>query len=279
MAAETLGTGNAVFDALLTLSAPQARNAFDQVSGEVHASARGVILEDSHFPARRLAGAPARHGQRARGQRRRRRCRGRQAGPPAALLRELAHWGRAMGSWGHVNGDGNAATVKRDTSGFLMGADTRFGEEGRFGVMGGYSRSAFDVATATPRAPARTITSVRMPATVGAISALRTGVSYSWHDVSTSRSVAFPGFTDSLKADYKAGTTQAFAELGYRIKTERAELEPFASLAHVNVASDGFTERGGAAALASSGNSTGVTFSTLGLRASTNLAMEQRCQT
>ncbi len=26
-----------------------------------------------------------------------------------------------------------------------MGADTRFGDEGRFGLMGGYSRSTFDV--------------------------------------------------------------------------------------------------------------------------------------
>ncbi len=78
----------------------------------------------------------------------------------------------------------------------------------------------------------------------------------------------------SLQADYKAATTQAFAELGYRIKAGQAEFEPFANLAHVNVASDGFTERGGAAALSSAGNSSGVTFSTLGLRASTHFSLD-----
>jgi outer membrane autotransporter protein len=182
-----------------------------------------------------------------------------------------------MGSWGHVNGDGNAATVKRDTSGFLMGADTRFGEEGRLGVMGGYSRSAFDV---SDRNSSGNSENYHLGAYAGnrwGDLVLRTGITYSWHDVSTSRSVAFPGFSDSLKADYKAGTTQAFAELAYRLHTgmlsEQVALEPFASLANVNVSSDGFTERGGAAALSSAGNSSGVTFSTLGLRASTKVAM------
>jgi fibronectin-binding autotransporter adhesin len=198
-------------------------------------------------------------------------------GKPTRLLpsvRDLAYWARAMGSWGHTDGDGNAATVKRDTSGFLMGADTRFGEQGRFGLMGGYSRSAFDV---SDRNSSGSSENYHLGAYAGSRFgdlALRTGVSYSWHDVSTSRGVAFPGFSDSLKADYKANTTQAFAELDYRIKTERTELEPFANLALVNVSSDGFTERGGPAALTSSGNSSGVTFSTVGLRASTSFAMD-----
>jgi fibronectin-binding autotransporter adhesin len=103
--------------------------------------------------------------------------------------------------------------------------------------------------------------------------ALRSGLSYSWHDVSTRRSVNFAGFSDQLNADYKANTTQAFAELGYRIKTEQADLEPFANLAHVSVRSDGFTERGGAAALTSSGATSDVTFATLGLRAARKFTM------
>jgi outer membrane autotransporter protein len=266
------GSGNALYNAVLGLSAAQARNAFQQLSGEVHASARGVVMEDSHFSRdaslERLRALDsevvANDG-------------GADDGSKAGLLpsvRDLAYWARAMGSWGHTDGDGNAATVKRDTSGFLMGADTRFGEEGRFGLMGGYSRSAFDV---TDRNASGSSDNYHLGAYAGSRFgdlALRTGVSYSWHDVSTSRAVAFPGFTDSLKADYKANTTQAFAELGYRIKTERAELEPFVNLAHVNVSSDGFTERGGLAALTGAGDSSGTTFSTVGLRASTNFALD-----
>jgi outer membrane autotransporter protein len=267
---QSLGAG-AVYNAVLGLSAAQARNAFQQLSGEVHASARSVQVQDSHFmrdaSLERLRALDseviANDG-------------GADDEGKARLLpsvRDLAYWARAMGSWGHLDGTGGAATVNRDTSGFLMGADTRFGEEGRFGLTGGYSRSSFDV---TDRSSSGSSDNYHLGAYAGnrwGDLALRTGISYSWHDVSTSRVVAFPGFIDSLKADYKAGTTQAFAELGYRIKTEKAEFEPFANLAHVNVSSDGFTERGGAAALTSAGSSDGVTFSTLGLRASTKVAM------
>jgi outer membrane autotransporter protein len=272
--AESLGSGLLYNAILMSPSDQAARIAFDQLSGEVHASARGVQLQDSHFvrdaSLERLRAMDSERVANDGGA-------DPEDGKPTRLLpsvRDLAYWARAMGSWGHTDGDGNAATVKRDTSGFLMGADTRFGEQGRFGLMGGYSRSAFDV---SDRNSSGSSENYHLGAYAGSRFgdlALRTGVSYSWHDVSTSRAVAFPGFSDSLKADYKAATTQAFAELGYRIKTERAELEPFANLALVNVSSDGFTERGGPAALTSAGNSSGVTFSTVGLRASTSFAMD-----
>ncbi len=175
-----------------------------------------------------------------------------------------------MGSWGTMDGNG-AASVKRDSAGFMMGADTRVGEEGRFGLMGGYGRSNFDVSTRSASGSSKNYTVGAYGGSRWGELALRGGVAYTWQDVSTRRSVAFPGFIDSLQADYKASTTQVFAELGYRIKTEKSELEPFVNLSHVNAASDGFTERGGAASLTSAGNSSGVTFSTLGLRASRNL--------
>ncbi|WP_164133698.1 hypothetical protein, partial [Stenotrophomonas maltophilia] len=41
--------GNLVYNAVLNLSAPQAQYAFAQLSGEVHASARTVMIEDSRF--------------------------------------------------------------------------------------------------------------------------------------------------------------------------------------------------------------------------------------
>jgi outer membrane autotransporter protein len=100
-------------------------------------------------------------------------------------------------------------------------------------------------------------------------SGLRFGAAYSLHDIETARSVAFPGFAESLTADYDAETAQAFGELGYRIDTAGASFEPFAGAAYVNLHTDGFTEEGGAAALTSSGTNTGVAFTTLGVRAST----------
>ncbi|WFP61210.1 autotransporter-associated beta strand repeat-containing protein [Mesorhizobium sp. WSM4904] len=48
--AESLGQGNAVYDAIAGLpDSETARAAFDQLSGEVHASIKGAMLEDSRF--------------------------------------------------------------------------------------------------------------------------------------------------------------------------------------------------------------------------------------
>lgn len=95
----------------------------------------------------------------------------------------------------------------------------------------------------------------------------RTGAAYSWHDIDTSRGINIPGFSDSLSADYRAGTFQALGELGYGMDIGNGlRFEPFANLAHVSLHTDGFSETGGEAALNGHDTSTDVTFTTLGLR-------------
>ena len=101
----------------------------------------------------------------------------------------------------------------------------------------------------------------------------RAGAAYTWHDISTSRLVAFPGFADNLRADYNAGTTQVFGELGYRYDVNRLALEPFANLAYINLRTGRFTEQGGLAALTSASSSNDTAFTTLGVRASTNFML------
>src|SRR3546814_15265796 len=61
----------------------------------------------------------------------------------------------------------------------------------------------------------------------------------------------------------------AFGEMGYAFDLDRAQIEPFANLAHVRVRSDAFGETGGDARLSGGKAATDVTFSTLGLRAAT----------
>ncbi|MFX5812902.1 autotransporter domain-containing protein, partial [Acinetobacter baumannii] len=90
-----------------------------------------------------------------------------------------------------------------------------------------------------------------------------------------SRTVAFAGFADSLKGGYKAATAQAFGELGYGIALGATPIgklafEPFANLAYVNLTTGAFGETGGAAALTARGDASGVTFTTLGLRAASS---------
>jgi outer membrane autotransporter protein len=250
--AESLGSSHPVWEAVVRRDAATARNAFDQLSGEVHASARGAMLEDSRFvreaSIQRLQGA-------------------------AGGANAAGAWARAFGSWGAWDGDGNAAKLKRSIGGVFFGADAPIAGNARLGAVAGYSRASFDV---DDRHSSGSRDDYHLGVYGGAAwgdLAVRSGAAYTRHEISTSRSVAFPGFSDSLHADYSAATTQAFGELGYGIQAGGVNLEPFANLAYVNLRTNGFTERGGAAALASGAASANTTFATLGLHASTNLQL------
>lgn len=75
------------------------------------------------------------------------------------------------------------------------------------------------------------------------------------------------------KADYDAGTAQAFVEAGYRVDTGRVAFEPFAGVAYVRTSTEGFAETGGSAALTSTGATNDATLTTLGLRATTDFTL------
>jgi outer membrane autotransporter protein len=59
--------------------------------------------------------------------------------------------------------------------------------------------------------------------------------------------------------------------LGFGVQAGAVALMPFANLAYVHLSTGSFAEQGGAAALTARSGSTGTTFSTLGLHASTRL--------
>jgi len=281
---ESLGTGSSVYGALVDLSADQARDALDQLAGAAHASAKGMLLEGSAFVRDAIdsrlrsvsgdAGAPAPRllaygygGTVA------------DSGPLAAIggtsapadTGRFAAWGSTFGSWGATDGDGNAAGLHRSTGGFLAGADGEVASHVRLGFLAGYSHDRFDVdgrdASGSSDNYHLGLYGGAQPGALG----VRAGVAYTWHDVSTRRAIAFPGFADRLTADYDADTFQAFGELGYRIDTAAASFEPFANLAYARLHTAGFTEQGGDAALSSPSQDTDTTFTTFGIRASTRL--------
>jgi fibronectin-binding autotransporter adhesin len=234
---------------VLGLDIAGARAAFDTVSGEIHASLRTTLFEDSRFPReavlRRLEGA---------------------AGSGSGA------WAEGFGSWGASNADGNAARLDRDSAGFVAGIDTALGENWRFGVAGGFSHHTLDL-------PAR-LSNSTVEQTHGLVYAggeygavrISFGAGYSHLSARTDRSAVFTGFTDRLRANYGGSIVQAFGELGYRIGLSGRAIEPFARVAVVRVATDGFTESGGAAALRVDGASETRTTTTLGLHFATPVA-------
>ncbi len=274
-AADKLGNKHAIYKAIVNLDKDAARKAFDALTGEVHASVGGMLVEDSRF----LAGAANDRIRAAFGD----------IGTAAALpvmaygpggpeiaeatTERMAFWGQAYGSWGNTGSDGNAADFGRTTGGFIGGLDAGIGDNLRLGAFAGYSNSSFD---ADDRASSGDSSAYHAGLFAGGqweAFGLRAGAAYSWTDIETSRTVAFHNFSDKLTASYDAGTTQVFGEASYRIERGDAIVEPFAALAYINVRTDGFTEKGGQAALTVSASTTETTFATLGVRASTDIAI------
>ena len=272
---ESLGMGNPLWNAIVQLSAPMARAAFDQLSGEVHASTKTALYEDSRLvrdgalsrlrsafgtsvatPSTAQVAAVDDAACSASTEM----C---QADPSSGI----AAWAQGFGSWGYTSGNGNAAGLSRSTGGVLVGIDAAVFEVARIGLFGGYSHTNFNVAD---RQSSGGSDNVHLGAYGGAQwgpIGVRAGLAYTWHNLSTSRSVAFPGFADSLRATYGASTFQLFGEAGYRFDVGPATFEPFANIAWMSLSTKSFNETGGAAALTSTGLTNNVTTTTVGLRA------------
>ena len=256
------------------LSAPEARGAFESLSGEMHASAKSALVTTSRFAR---DAAFERLGQTLD-----------EPGPMqvASLGYDyqdyqrdkaspgLTLWGQGIGNWSRLDRDDNAAALRTSTAGLLMGVDGAVGSRARIGLLAGYSRDEFNVRQRGSTGDSENIhLGVYGGARFDALS-LRAGLSYTWHDLATDRIVAFPGFSDRLRADYGGGTFQAFGELAWRYDAGSLLVEPFANIAHVRLRLDGFEERsqeagtGEAAALSAPKQAMETTFASLGLRGS-----------
>jgi outer membrane autotransporter protein len=284
---EALGMGNPMVNAALLLTPEQARAAFDSVSGEIHPSLHTLMLDESHLlrdailgrqrqdTTQGSAGTPTTGFADENDSALAYAKKTRKAKAPKWPIKTVAPaiaptygaWVQAYGNWTRLNGDGNAATLRATTGGAIGGFDVTLNHNWKFGFATGGSHSD---ARVDARRSAATIDTFHLAAygagSIGDI-LFRAGAAYSHHDVSTARTVAFPGFADFASARYGASTTQVFGEAAYRVVRSRLSAEAFADLAHVRIRSDGFTESGGPAALTAAQTDTSTTFTTLGVRA------------
>lgn len=272
---QSLGAGNSLFQDVLTIATEDAaRYALDRLSGELHASIKTGLMEESRF-IRDAVGDRLRIG----------------FGEAAATVTPIlayapggpeliststetaALWAEGFGAWGQWNSDGNAARFRQDDAGLMIGADGNLGDW-RVGLLAGNSRSGFVV---DDRASSGTANSYHVSlygGTQWGNVAFRSGLAHSWHNIETERSVVFPGVSEVLSAAYGAATTQAFGEVGYRFEpTPDAALEPFANLAFVRHGTNAFTESGGSTQLSAAAQAVNSTFATLGVRASQNFSI------
>ena len=265
-----------------------------QLSGEVHASTAGVLVDESLYPRSAVLGRlrQASYGGDASmaslsvggpqafagGEELSALAYGKspivtkapRMVPPASY--DVTFWAQGFGARGKFDGDGNATDVRRDLAGFFSGVDTRVGTGGRVGIATGYTGSKYAL---NGRGSGNVETGHLMGYggwSFGALN-LRAGGAVAWHTIDTNRSVAFPGFFDSLTANYNGRTGQIFGEAGYGFAFGNVAVEPFAGAAFVSLTTDAANERGGPAALAIAANSFDVGYSTLGIRAASMIPL------
>ncbi|MGH8055350.1 MAG: autotransporter domain-containing protein [Stenotrophomonas sp.] len=252
-AIENLGTGNDLYDVVVQLDEANAVSAFDQLSGEIHASVRAGVIQDGRF-VREAAIDRLRQSE----------------GAQDAANDVSSHgnaWGRMYGSWGRQDGDGNAARSKRSTGGIVVGGDRHF-DNWNVGLMAASSHSKLDVDARRSHAKVDSYQlGLYAGTTLGDAAELRSGVQFGRHSIETDRTITFTGVNERNRADYAASSVQAFSELGWKLPTRVIELEPFANLAYVGMTSESFREHAGISALSARKESTDTLFSTLGLRA------------
>lgn len=259
-----------VVQALLPASTAQASSALSQLSGEIHASTRSVLLQDSmlvHDAIMAHAGSAANPGSRV--------------------------WTRGLYHDADFEGD-TTAHFSRSTAGLLIGADYLLGENAfTAGWAVGYHRGKLDGQSAHARGEtnafhAAAYTGLRwaaedLPWTLPAAHSvgLRGGVSHSWHEIEMRRTVDLVG--EALGADYDATSMQVAVEADLRFRFEDNEVAPFIGASWLRLSSDGFVEEasdtqpvvlGETAALQSRSSSDNLAFATVGVRGSMALGQE-----
>ncbi len=225
----------------------QARTAFDQLSGELHATARGASAQDSRFVREAI-----------------------HAHTQGLADERMGLWFAGYGSWGNTRGDGNAQKVSREIGGFFIGYDLVKSDNLSLGVLAGYGTAVIDVDQNPAQLRGRATTDDLHLAGYAAFRAGKlvttAGLATMQRKMNTRRTAQFPGFSDSLSAEYDTNVTQAFAELALALPYKALALEPFAQAAYVSVTTDRFAERGGLARLRSEKATDGFFVTTLGAR-------------
>ncbi|MFT9386233.1 autotransporter-associated beta strand repeat-containing protein [Acetobacter sp.] len=267
---DTLPESNALVQGMESLDAAGARQSMNALSGEVYASARTALIQDSVYVRQaaldRLETADCQEGGMGGAIHTASLATGRK--DEGCLAGQAVLWGEAYGGLGHNNGDGNAASMHHSTTGFIMGLDTPI-MDGRWRVGGlfSYGRSMFDIGSGRGSSGhSNNITVGGYAGTHWGALSLKLGAAYTWNMLSLQRNVAFSDYSSRQSSSYSGGTVQAFGELGYRFHTTYGTVEPFGHVAYVNLATNGYQEEGGAAALQGRGMNTGVTFSTFGVK-------------
>ena len=261
-AVEALRSGNPLYDAVVGQSVSGARQAFDMLSGEAHATGATVAYRDSTLVRDAIT------------RRLRQPASPKAAGAPATPPPVYGLWAEGVGAWGRIDHNGNAAGLNASTGGFVLGADAQVNDTFQIGVAGGFALTNWGVDDRLSSGSNDSIHAAFYGSGAWGGLNLRLGTSYAWHHFDLSRNVTFPGFSDRTSTSYDGWTAQAFGELGYEFHLGDVMLEPFIGASVTRLSTGGFVENGGPAALTGHGQTHDLATTTLGIRAEAQISQD-----
>lgn len=254
-AIDALATDRLIYRAIISSSTTDATKQFDQLSGEIHATAESAIHDKSVVlrtalleRARRSTDADRVPGD-----------------PPRADVWQS--WLTTTGTITNRDGDGNAAASRLSGYAVNGGIDRAITDTLSLGLAGNFEQNTLKISDRGSSADINTFGAGVYGAWQSEGFGIRSGASYQHHAIDVERNIVLPSLNGSLQNDYKAWTAQVFAEAGYRFDVAGLQIESFGGLSYVKSSFDGFQETGLTdAALKGASASLDSTIGTLGIR-------------
>lgn len=252
------GDALVLYNQLLMQDEESAVRAFDELSGELHASTRAMLLRDDFLRAgvlSHLRSGPADEGNGSRA------------------------WITGTGNARSQAGDRNAAAHRDHSEGLLLGYDFSFGEGWTLGAAGGRQSLRQNVRDRTSRSEVDALHAGMYVAFRRDALWLRGGVSYADHDVDTERSLgAGQPWEQTLTARYKAHAVSTFTEAGFDLALPSVTLTPYLGIAQTTLSTGQAAETTGSAALALLPTRDQVWTTTAGVRSAWDLRDRARVE-
>jgi len=277
-ALDKMDLGGQLDDYVATLPKDYVTNAFDLLSGEIHATLRSSLLSWSDSTSQSSLGqlrssmqycAEIKTPQSTEES-------SQKTQDCAPRKNTFDGWAQVIGNWNQISSDGNAAKSKSNTGGLLLGTDYGLSDSGwRIGGVFGYGKS-------TVKSNARRSSADLQNYTLGVHAGKRFnwgssnyvnvmgGLSYTHHSIKTDRLI--PRISQTLTSKYSGNTVQAFGEVGYAMAPiGQWKLEPFVGLNVSKQKVGSFEETGGYAGVHSKAESKTYTTAMFGVHAQSNL--------
>lgn len=229
-AIESLGSSHPVYNNVVGMSALQAQRAFNNLSGEIYASAKSALFSNSYYSRSAIY---------------------KHLNNQDSLLTNVLDTNKHLwiDTWyhnGYLKDDSNADRLNNRGQGILIGADMLSNDTSTLGVALGYELTNLSIGG--DRASKADIDAIHVlgyaRTSINALD-LKGGVGYSWLDVDSKRDISLGSATSKNKANYRGQQWQLFTETSHSFQLNtHTQLSPYVNLTYQQLKFNNFNEKG-----------------------------------